>query len=105
MPYSSTFKANLFDIPALHSIKVSLNVLTSVNSKAALVISIDRGNKSLFRDVYYFAGDAVAENEWFEVKKSVKITEIKDKEAVLKVYVWNPSGVDAFVDDIEVQIR
>ncbi len=105
LPYSSTFKANLVDIPTLHSVKVSLNVLTNVNSKAALVISIDRGNKSLFREVHFFAGDAVSENEWYEVTKSVKIPEVKDKEAVLKVYIWNPSGDDAFVDDIEVQIR
>ena len=104
-PYSITFKKRVSELPALNSVKVSLKALTEKESQAALVISIDRGNESLFRNVHYFSGDIMDENEWFEVLESVKIPEIKDDKAVLKVYVWNPSGTNTFVDDIRILIR
>ncbi len=103
--YSITFKKKISDLAVLNSVKVSLRALTGGKSSAALVVSIDKGNSSLFRDIHYFSGDIVEENKWFDVLQSVRIPEINDDEAVLKVYVWNPSDTDAFVDDINIMIR
>lgn len=105
MPYSIAYKQNISELSVLNYVKVTFKVLTDRKSKTALVVSIDKGNKSLYRDVHYISEDVASENKWFEVMQSVKIPDINDKNAVLKVYVWNPSGTDAFVDDIKIIIR
>ena len=86
-------------------IKISVWVkLENLEKKVALVIAItDKDNKKIFWESQDVNPDVKEINKYSKISAEFKLPEFKNEGALARVYVWNPNGNVANVDDFEIQ--
>lgn len=101
--YGPTFRKTI--AKNVHQINVSSNWLITNKSlkDASLVFSLEEDGKLLYYQTYSIKTDRAAYNNKYKLFKAVNISKIKiNKEAVLKVYIWNNQEANLNISKAEI---
>jgi len=99
-----------FNLPldSLNNFSVQASVFVSGAVKELkdikLVISIQDKGKDIYWDAVSFTDFTNEKEQWQEVVLKRKFTDQYPKGSVLKVYVWNSSGGETSLDELQVKI-
>lgn len=78
---------------------------TNMNAKASLVLSIEKDGKVGIYEVVDISKTIKEPNRWYLISKKVKVKSNISTDNLMKVYVWNNSKEEIWVDDIKVDVK
>lgn len=87
----------------INIIEVSCEYLSAQNSNFKIVCSLHHNDEQYFWEGKDFIGEKSA--EWLTFNKKFRLPEIKDKNDVLKIYIWNPDKNTFLIDNFKVSIK
>ena len=106
--YSVTFEYPLKRIP--DSLQVHLDIdlrfyFTSVAPAAKLVVQAEGENIDYYWQGYPLGDTNTETNKWLHFHKTLEIPEQIKQADLLKIYVYNPSEIIVYVDDIRIKFE
>ncbi len=102
--YSPAITHSIKEINSKRIIEVNSFVFLKKGNNSHLVISCELEGKTLFRNDLYLPEKIVKEEKWEEIKTKVVLPDELSKEAILKIYFWNPSEKEILIDLIKITI-
>ncbi len=88
--------------------KKNINVAAYVNVEEGndgwLIVSVEKGPLTLFRNNIYLKESIKVYNKWQKITLSSLIPDDVPDDAVVKIYFWNPGKKNIFVDDFSIQV-
>ncbi|HRS54510.1 MAG TPA: hypothetical protein P5250_07360, partial [Bacteroidales bacterium] len=103
--YSPTWSVNIDTLPVLKKIKyikAETYVLSGKAGDLQLVISVEDNEGRLVKWSSCKFDYFVTPNKWSKIIHTVNVT--LNKGEIIKVYIWNPSGEKAYIDDFSISI-
>ncbi len=88
-----------------NDIVVLFSVFQEKPNMARLAISIEDSKEPLFRKDYFLNEQLNKNKEWDQFKKSISLPAINNKNAILKIYVWNPDTSNVYIDDLTIRFQ
>lgn len=89
----------------IKKIKISVWVkLENMEKKVALVVALtDKNNKQIFWESQDVNPDVKEINKYSKISTEFKLPDFENEGTLARVYIWNPNGNVANVDDFEIQ--
>lgn len=89
----------------MRQINISAFVYYEPGSNAHLVVSVEKGSQSLFRNELILSEQLPTPNVWGEISLSAIIPADLPDDAEFKIYFWNPADMITFIDDCKIQLN
>jgi hypothetical protein len=109
--YSHTFVMPLAEMHSSPVKKINAAAWVAapdVQNGVGLVIDLfsPSANKSIKNNLGKDFGPAIAKKGgWFHCTNELDVSAVKERDVIVKVYVWNPNGQKLFVDDLEISFE
>jgi hypothetical protein len=102
--YSPVFHQSWKKIPEGDMICASANVFMKKDSDATLVVSIESKGEAIQWQGMKLNRMLDSNNKWQTVYLNFPFPRVSDDHAEVKMYVWNPSGSDFYLDDMTFRV-
>ncbi len=103
-PYSVGFETPMVQITEIQIINIDANILAKTYNDARLVISIEKNMEAFFRREIFINKFVKDEDSWSKVSFTVLLPFERKVGTSLKVYFWNPSSEEVYIDDFSIAL-
>jgi hypothetical protein len=102
--YSPGVMKKIAELDAKKMLSVSAKIFNEKDAKGDLVIAVEKDGQALFRNDFRMDETSARCDKWYEMNVEAFLPDNLPADAELKIYFWNPTAGNMFIDKVEVLI-